>query len=99
MENPNNMPPQAAPEEQEQGGGAKELLSNIHSSLVQLIDSLQKAGLEPESAKFGSILQAFQAAVEGLGQPQGAPDAQPQGVPLKGNVPLESGMQAVRPAL
>ena len=79
---------QAAPQE---GGGAKELVTNIQGNMSQLVQGLEGSNMQAEAQKFSQIMQAFQAAVEELGQPaQQAPADQSVTTP-------EAGGQDVQP--
>lgn len=98
---PGPIPPQApgapAPEQEAQeqgGGGAKQLVTDIHNKLAQLSDLIEKAA--PESSdEMQGVMASFQGLVDGLGQPA-APKA-PQ--PTPGPVPVEAGNANVKPAL
>jgi hypothetical protein len=105
MDMPQGMPAQAAPTAQPQpkepeAGGARELVSGIHSGMVQFMDLLDKTPqIAPEEKqRLGSLIQGFQELVESLGQPPGPPAQKPQAAPT-GAAPMEAGMSNAKPAL
>lgn len=70
---------QPAPEtEAPQAGGASQLIADTHSNILK-IQELVASKFPEDGAAFAQIAQAFQAAVDGLGQAPGAqkPEATP----------------------
>lgn len=94
---PMGQPPGASAEAQPgsepaQPGGASQIVADVHSGLLKLMDML--GSKFPEDAQqLSAIVQQFQSFVDGLGQspdqggaPQGAQQNQEQGA-AKGAVP------------
>ena len=70
--------PQApAQEQQEQGGGARELVASIQSNLSQLVEGLGASGMEAEAQQLGQVLAQYEQVIESLGaSPAGTPQGQ-----------------------
>lgn len=101
MPSPGAPAPKAPPasDDQEGGGGARELISGIHSGLIKFMELLdQEPSIAPEEKQeLGSLIQGFQSLVEKLGQPQGQPA--PKAPSPTGAAPMEAGMSGAKPAL
>jgi hypothetical protein len=87
--------PQAAPK-QEQGQASK-LVVGIHDQMSQLMSLLENTNaVAPDvKAKFGQLISQYESLVEsalGGGAPQ-------EEMPVKGNVPVETGGKDVKPVL
>lgn len=81
------------------GGGAREIVSGIHTGLMELMDMMGQSSAvdDDDKAKLGSLIQGFQEFVEGLGS---APGAAPKGAkPGAGVAPAMAGAAEVKPAL
>ncbi len=74
--------PEAAPQ---QGKGASQIVTAVHTGLMQLMDLMQKNPALAEEAKaLGAVVSGFQQVIESLGQ---APGAQPAGAPPEAGGP------------
>lgn len=91
--------PQAAPQApteapQQGGGGASQLIADTHSNLLK-IQELVSSKFPQDGEAFAQIAQAFQSAVDGLGQAPG----QEQSEPVPGTTTPEAGAAKVQPAM
>lgn len=90
------MPGMEKQVEQESSGGATELVANIQSQLMQLMEMMgQTPSVPPEDkAQLQKVLQGFEQLVQGLNQPAGP---QPQEQPPQGPMPMNQGNKPVSP--
>lgn len=82
-------PDQAPPE---QGGGAPQILADVHSGMLKLLDLVQKA-LPEDAQQLAGIVSQFQEFADGLMQGPGA--QKPQQGPM--TVSPEAGGAQVKP--
>ncbi len=82
--------PQAPMPEEQQGGGAAQLVQGIQAGLVQFMELLEKSGMAKPSDKqqLASIITAFRNFVMSL--ESGGASEQPAGSPQQ-SVPMEQG--------
>ena len=90
---PNAQAMPAAPEQAAQPGGASQLIADTHSNILK-IQELVASKFPEDGAAFAQIAQAFQSAVDGLGQ---APGAEKQEAVPASTTP-EAGAAKVQPA-
>lgn len=82
-----------AGQEQSQAGGASQIVADINTGLMKLMDLLGK--FPEDQKKLGSIVQAYQSFVDGLGQAPGQEGPQPAG----GTTSPEAGSAKVQPVM
>ena len=83
-----------------QAGGATQLVTDVHSGLMKLIDLMEQSpqvGSPEDKQKLGQVAQLFQSWVDDMGTAPGA--AKPEAPMPQGNVSPEAGLKPVRRAL
>ena len=101
------LPPQGAPApqgpapQQQREGGAAKLIADANSSLMQLMDLMDKSpAVDPaDKQKLGAVIQGLHSFVDDMSQAPGAKKPAPAAPPMQGPAPAMAGAGSVKPVL